>query len=83
MDLAVWIKRFWFDWYGFFLQTFVVNGEKNTPKFNKEYLWNHSTELDHVKTIRHEIYSTFYNLKKVSKQIYIYVYFFKIETNSI
>jgi len=37
--------------YGF-LQTFVVNGrEKNTPKFNKEYLWNHCTELDHAKLL--------------------------------
>jgi len=44
--------------YGY-LQTYVLNGEKNTPKFNKEYLWNHWTNLDHVNTIRREIYLSF------------------------
>jgi len=24
---------------------------ENTPKFNKEYLWNHWTDLDHVKPL--------------------------------
>jgi len=39
-------------------------GEKNTPKFNKEYLWNHKTDLDHVKTIRRKISSRFLQFKK-------------------
>jgi len=46
-----------------FLQTYVVNGggEKNTPKFNKEYLWNLRTDLDHLNIIRREISSSFAN----------------------
>jgi len=50
-------------------------GEKNTRKFNKEYLWNHWTDLDHVKTIRREISSSFLQFKKFLKKCYIYVYF--------
>jgi len=50
--------------YGFLL-TFIVNGggEKNTPKFNKEYLWNHWTDLAQVKTIRRKISSSFLQFK--------------------
>jgi len=31
-----------------------MRGEENTPKFNKEYLWNHWTNLHHVNTIWRE-----------------------------
>jgi len=52
-------------------------GENNTPKFNKEYLWNHLIDLHHVKTIRREISSSFLQLKKFLKMFYIYAYFFE------
>jgi len=51
--------------------------EKNAPKFNKENLWNHWTDLDQVKTIRREISSSFLQLKNVLTKFYIYMYFFK------
>jgi len=39
----------------------------STPKFNKEYLWNHWTDLDHVNTIRREISSSFLLFKNILK----------------
>jgi len=57
--------------------------EKNTPKFKKEYIWNHWTELDHVNTIRREIASSFLLFNKCLKKFYIYVYFKKILNNTI
>jgi len=61
----------------FFLQTYVVNerGGENTPKFNKEYLWKHWTNLDDVNTIWCEISSSFLLFKNFLCTIYIYVYF--------
>jgi len=52
-------------------------GGETTPKFNKEYLWSHSTDLDHVNTIRREISSSLLVFQKILKTFYTYVYFFK------
>jgi len=69
--------------YGF-LQTYVVNGgEKNTPKFNKEYLWNHWTNLDHVNTIWREISSSFLLLKMFEKIIYLCVFFLILKNTNL
>jgi len=51
-------------------------GGGNTPKFNEEYLWNHLTDLDHVKTIRRKISLSFLKFKRFLKKFYIYAYFF-------
>jgi len=53
-----------------------MEGEKNTPKFNKEYLWNHWTDLDHVGTIRREISSSFLKFEKQIWKNYIFMLFF-------
>jgi len=56
---------------------FVVNGVgENTPKLNKEYLLNHSTDLDYVKIIKREKSSGFLQFKNVLK-ICIFMRFFK------
>jgi len=63
----------------FFLPIYIfltfTTGEKNTPKSNKEYLWNHWTDSDHVNIIRREISSRFLLFKNSLKNIFIYVYF--------
>jgi len=48
---------------------------KKYPEFNKQYLWNHLIDLDHVNTIRREISSSYLLFKSFSKKFYIYVYF--------
>jgi len=44
-----------------------MGGGEKYPKFNKEYLWNHWTDLDHVKTIRREISLSYLKFKQIKK----------------
>jgi len=69
----------------FVLHMFFTNvrGEKNTPKCNKEYLSNHWTDLHHITTIRRELSLSFSQFKQFLKNVYNYVYFKKIQKNTI
>jgi len=46
------------------------------PKFNKEYLWNHGADLNHVNTIDVKYLQVFYGTK-IFEKCYISMYFFK------
>jgi len=54
-------------------------GGERYPKFNKEYLWNHLTDLDHVKTIRREISSSFFTIQKMFEKISYLCVFLNIQ----